>query len=883
MITTLMMLLGLSGAGAGLYNVIKEPSRGKEREKEGEGSSRRRRERKRAREESGEYDEGDGLPDVPPPKWGGRGKEVPFRTPKGPPDREPKLPEPVENDLPELGDEGDSAGYPSTVPSKSGRSRDKNKKKETKPQALEDIPLGEFGEDDPILAGNLKQRKDKPELSFSADDIISKNSKYAFHRRPLLNAEALVESDHVEEAIEIYTRTGDRIPDPEIKSKIQKNIRDLEEYIEFGGGEPVFEPEKGLPTGKPDESKSKKDSKKEKSGDSKNADYQDFVTALKQVSEVFAESIAKAIQYAQNLPPSGSGQPSQSPSSPPQTPVSDNNPNAIDSDKFTPQKPDKPETRTPDIGGGGYTLPPPGAVGADFLHPLVYQFLKDAPPLPDYSHVGEKETKGNYENLLKSLNQGLMAPPSVGGPIVLPPNFNAAVTPPSTPMEGASPAASGIVGPFYLPNPGQIQSDFQNLSEALSKATEEVGNLGSIAGGMESALGANSKSKDLAGLDLPDDTFFSNEWKQFRDLPLVDRRSGKERRVNEDRREKAGRKDRRSGLDRRQSDKFKEREEYLKDKAVQKLESDVKKAQNLPKSSLNDLLAPYFPTLPPRPYFPPEQPRPEPAEKLGLPDPLAKETPKEEEWIGDESEWFEETTKALRKEVDLPAPVDPYDHSITAPKIGLPDAIDPSKSKSETIIETDDPIQVELMGGPTQKEELKIGLPDPDEVYRDRPFKKGEEAGSYEEGEEPELDTEPPDIEIVDGNLDEIPEATDTPDELAEKVEEEPEKIIHGVLELKPPEADDAPFLTLTYDFGKIPHAFRLSKNYSIMEYSYFKYKPMLMKAQEFARRKMLKNALNYYRVIKSQNIPPELRKMINRNIRDITEFMEKFLMAKGG
>ncbi len=175
---------------------------------------------------------------------------------------------------------------------------------------------------------------------------------------------------------------------------------------------------------------------------------------------------------------------------------------------------------------------------------------------------------------------------------------------------------------------------------------------------------------------------------------------------------------------------------------------------------------------------------------------------------------------------------------------------------------------VELLNRPLD-ESLRIGLPDADEVFRKR---KADE----EEGKEPEdlYDKEPPEIEIVDGNLGEIAEeeSPNSADEMSEKADEsEPEKIIHGVLELKPPEADDAPFLTLTYDFGKIPHAFRLSKNYSIMEYSYFKYKPMLMKAQEFARRKMLKNALNYYRVIKSQNIPPELRKMINRNIRDIT------------
>jgi hypothetical protein len=67
------------------------------------------------------------------------------------------------------------------------------------------------------------------------------------------------------------------------------------------------------------------------------------------------------------------------------------------------------------------------------------------------------------------------------------------------------------------------------------------------------------------------------------------------------------------------------------------------------------------------------------------------------------------------------------------------------------------------------------------------------------------------------------------------------------------------------------------------MEFVYYKYKPMLIKAQEFARRKMLKSALNYYRVIKSQNIPPEFRRMVNRNIQDITDYLEKFMMSRSG
>ena len=173
-------------------------------------------------------------------------------------------------------------------------------------------------------------------------------------------------------------------------------------------------------------------------------------------------------------------------------------------------------------------------------------------------------------------------------------------------------------------------------------------------------------------------------------------------------------------------------------------------------------------------------------------------------------------------------------------------------------------------------DELKIELPNPDDFVRTK-------SGHLIDPFAPE---ETPEINMIEGDgpqtseeggpeISEIPELPPPPPE--------PERTIHGILELKPPEIDDAPFLTLTYDFSKIPHPFKLSKNYSIMEYSYYKYKPMLMKAQEFARRKMLKNALNYYRVIKSQNIPPELKNMINRNITDITEFLEKFIMSKGG
>ncbi len=837
-----MMLLGLSGAGAGLYNVIKKPGEGEEDPGQ-TPSGRRRRSRSQTNTDEDVPSRSPNRTErnEPSPNWGGRGKELPFQTSKS---EDGKLPRgdarPLSEGGPDLGDwtKEEETTEPNKKPPR--RKREKAEDKEQAP-SLEDIPLGEFGDspnEGESSSSKPRNQTDRPEISFPVDDIISKNSKYSFHRRPLINAEALIEKDNLEEAIEILQRTGDRIPDPEIKNKIQKNISDIEDFIE---SQPA--PESGDAGGSEKSADGKQEPNKRPLGDipSKSGDtgFEDFVSALRQVAEVFADAVANAMQYARDNKPPGEG-----------LPASPQLPSGLDT------APSPRESLPPSNQSAPPSLPPPGNVGADFLHPVIYQFLKDAPPLPGYAGLDTKEEKQNYENLIKSLNQGLMSPPNAQFPQV--------------PQIGGG-GVPGVVGPFYLPNPDQLTSGLDSLAESLNKAKDGADNFADIANKLEQAKG-DIQNKDISDLDLPEDTFFSDEWKEFRGLPLVDRRVGGERRKNADRRDnKSGRKDRRSGEDRRKIDRFKERESYLKDKALQKLEESAKKAQSLASPSLNDLLKPYFPPMP---------------ERLNLPDPKDRrerlpeeeEKPKEEEWIEGDDDWFDKTTEALKKEVSLPEPIDPRAPITSdAPLIGLPDPLDPAKAKAETIIETDDPIQVELMAR-AQEETMKIGLPDPEDAFRDRIVKKEEE-----DREEPDLDEEPPEIELIDGELGEIAEAKDTPDEMANKMEEEPEKIIHGVLELKPPEADDAPFLTLTYDFGKIPHAFRLSKNYSIMEYSYYKYKPMLMKAQEFARRKMLKNALNYYRVIKSQNIPPELRKMINRNIRDITEFMEKFLMAKGG
>lgn len=542
------------------------------------------------------------------------------------------------------------------------------------------------------------RKKPKLNLKNKVDDIIRNNSKFANHRRPLINAEALVDKESYNSALEIYKRTKTRIPDEEIQNKIQENIDQIQDHLESDEDE-VYRPDHydgpPIPLG-------------------------DLVRAIKDISESLGDTIAKGF------------------SNPISIPLSPWDPGAIPGPPTTPEK------------------FPPG--------PVSYQIVS---PVSPEEHI----------------------PPS-----------------PGTPINRESFSSGGGAGT----SGGGAGTDPQSYSEPNA-------------------------------MDLPDDTFFSEEWEKFKDLPLVDRRTGENRRSGTDRRAGSKRKDRRQGEDRRKEDLFKLRDEYLKQKEEQKKrereEADFEAEES---ADFDWTEAPVRDELPP--FLAPVLPKIE-LVPIRLPDPQDKTIRPEEEKTSQTP-----SSTPPSEEIRLEAP-----------------------TTSETPEKA-----------PTPLELPKIGLPDPE--YQ----KTGETTPEI-----PHLapasttaDEETPEIEVLEGGLEPLGEdAKEEPggDESTGGSKEEEPRMIHGILELKPPEVDDAPFLTLTYDFDKIPHAFKLSKNYSIMEYSYYKYKPMLVKAQEFARRKMLKNALNYYRVIKSQNIPPELRKMINRNIKDITEFMEKYLMAKGG
>ncbi|WP_082292033.1 hypothetical protein [Leptospira noguchii] len=576
------------------------------------------------------------------------------------------------------------------------------------------------------------RKKPKLNLKNKVDDIIRNNSKFANHRRPLINAEALVDKESFNGALEIYKRTKTRIPDEEIQNKIQENIDQIQDHLESDEDE-VYRPDHydgpPIPLG-------------------------DLVRAIKDISESLGDTIAKGF------------------SNPISIPLSPWDPGAI------PGPPTAPEG------------------------PVSYQIVSPIPP-EEHIPLPSPGTTINKESFSSGGAGGAGSPASSGG----------------AGGGAGSPTSSGGAG-------------------------GGVGTPTSSGGAGGAGTYPQSYSEPNA-MDLPDDTFFSEEWEKFKDLPLVDRRTGEGRRSGTDRRTGSNRKDRRQGEDRRKEDLFKLRDEYLKQKEEQKKrEREDADFEAQESADFDWTEAPVRNELPP--FLAPVLPKIE-LVPIRLPDPQDKTLRPEEE-----------------KTSQTPSPTPPSGEiRLEAPKT----------------LETPEK-------APTPLELPKIGLPDPE--YQ----KTGETTPEIPHLAPASSDStatdDTPEIEVLEGGLEPLGEDAEEEtgsggEESAGGPKEEEPRMIHGILELKPPEVDDAPFLTLTYDFDKIPHAFKLSKNYSIMEYSYYKYKPMLVKAQEFARRKMLKNALNYYRVIKSQNIPPELRKMINRNIKDITEFMEKYLMAKGG
>lgn len=52
----------------------------------------------------------------------------------------------------------------------------------------------------------------------------------------------------------------------------------------------------------------------------------------------------------------------------------------------------------------------------------------------------------------------------------------------------------------------------------------------------------------------------------------------------------------------------------------------------------------------------------------------------------------------------------------------------------------------------------------------------------------------------------------------------------------------------------------------------------MLEKAGDYIKRRRVKDALNYYKVILDQNIPKEFKTMVQKNVNDLNEYLEKYM-----
>lgn len=257
------------------------------------------------------------------------------------------------------------------------------------------------------------RKKPKLNLKNKVDDIIRNNSKFANHRRPLINAEALVDKESYNGALEIYKRTKTRIPDEEIQNKIQENIDQIQDHLESDEDE-VYRPDRydgpPIPLG-------------------------DLVRAIKDISESLGDTIAKGF------------------SNPISIPLSPWDPGAIPGPPPTPEK------------------FPPG--------PVSYQIVS---PIPPEEHIPL---------------------PSPGTP---------------TPSGGTGGSGGGAGSGVGTPTPSSGAGSSGGGAGGVGTPTSS-GGTGSSGGGTAGTY-PQSYSEPNA-MDLPDDTFFSEEWEKFKDLPLV--------------------------------------------------------------------------------------------------------------------------------------------------------------------------------------------------------------------------------------------------------------------------------------------------------------------------------------------------------------------------
>jgi hypothetical protein len=89
----------------------------------------------------------------------------------------------------------------------------------------------------------------------------------------------------------------------------------------------------------------------------------------------------------------------------------------------------------------------------------------------------------------------------------------------------------------------------------------------------------------------------------------------------------------------------------------------------------------------------------------------------------------------------------------------------------------------------------------------------------------------------------------------------------------------ELPILHVSYKFDKLPEISSLSKESNVIANTFYKYKTLLEKANEYIKRRRVKDALNYYQVVMDQDIPDEFKIMLQQNIDDLKEYLEKYML----
>ena len=803
-----------------------------------------------------------------------------------------------------------------------------------------------------------RYRKKKPlKVTYTTDEIIPRTSPFSRHRRPLQNAEKFVEEQKAKEALSIYERLLKRIPDEEIKQKIQKNIDDIkrwllgldedEETIEF--------PEIIIPL------------------TAQTVAIEKFNEGLKQISEDIAREIAKAfadgikdIKATLNVSDAkieAKEIKAQQFNAEAKEIKSEKflvgESNIVGSDTGAGRVIEAKEVRAEKLsvggaggvgdgaGGGGS-----GGIGAGRVIEAK-EVRAEKLSVGGAGGVGDGAGSGGTGGIgadrvieAKEVRADKLSVGGAGGistgkkeETQTSIEKKEIIISRSKEPEELSPKAPHTV--YYIvpsfvrkiPKTIQKQKGIPEIEQAeiplpigpkVPTRPEEY---------FQSILTKEGFQFDEEGNLITDgwtDKDFDREWEKYKHLPLIDRRSGLDRRKEFD--FDPSRPDRRSGEDRRKINLFEEREKFL-EKYLKHLErkeilEKYKDFQNnkelsvyeTPETKENIVIS-----IPPSA----EELGLEELEEIELPEPISEKFEDLQESIKtiqiDVEPISDEIEKEEKSEVEITSSItsgtlDPEkleeQEEIELEELNLPEAESQENDMLSLEIPEIEPIEIqettqepEKEGIPYSKVEIieppinleELNLPDPEEIIVEELEQKSfpsmpqqeypqplqeqkEQSEALQKPEKPEEgmpQPQEPSLEPKQEQLSEGVEELDFPDVPEAPEKKGPVQEIRGVLELKPPDEDDAPFLTLTYDFSKIPDSFQLSKNYHTLEYVYYKYKPLLIKAQEFARRKMLKNALNYYRMIKSQNIPPEFKRMINRNIQDITDYIEKFMMSR--